>query len=227
MVTARTPGMAIVVAKVGPVVGRAQVTVTNPTLVQIVLSPSPLTLPRGLSHQLTATGVYADGSALDLTADARWTASNDHATVSAGLVTALKPGKSTLRARFGGQTGSLQISITNAELVELQVEPSAPSLPKGLSQAFRATGIYQDGTRHDVTSRVTWSSEDPAVGTIAPTGLALAQDIGSTAVRASLGGISTETRLEVTPATLARIEVTDTTASLPKGLSRNLIATGV
>ena len=45
-------------------------------LASIAIGPPDTNLPRGLVHQYTATGIYADGSKLDLTTSVVWTSSN-------------------------------------------------------------------------------------------------------------------------------------------------------
>ena len=58
--------------------GSMSVTVTKPVLASIAISPSPATVMVGAPSplQLTATGIYTDGSTQDLTSQVSWTAVN-------------------------------------------------------------------------------------------------------------------------------------------------------
>ena len=39
--------------------------------------------------------------------------------------------------------------------------PANPTVAKGLTEQFTATGTYSDGTTADLTSQVTWASGQP------------------------------------------------------------------
>ena len=65
-----------------------------------------------------------------------------------------------------------------------------PSVVKGLTEQFSATGTYTDGTTAGLTSQVQWASGTASVATISSTGLATACAPGMTAITASLGSIT-------------------------------------
>ena len=122
--------------------------------------------------------------------------------------------------------------MTPATLASIEVTPPSPSAAKGTTAQFRATGVFSDHSTQDLTSQVTWSSSDPAVATISSaagsTGLALARDVGSTHISAALNGVaSPDASLTVTAATLASIQVTPPSPSIPNGLTQQFTATGV
>jgi RHS repeat-associated protein len=82
-------------------------------------------------------------------------------------------------------------------LVEIVVEPAAPIVLAGDSQAFTATGVYDDGTSSSLTTSVTWSSGASDVASIAASGVASALAAGTTTITAMLGTISGTTTLTV------------------------------
>ena len=65
--------------------------------------------------------------------------------------------------------------------------PANPSIAKGLTEQFTATGTYSDGSTPDLTSSVTWASANTAVATIATTGLAIDAGDGSSTITADAG----------------------------------------
>jgi uncharacterized protein YjdB len=99
----------------------------------------------------------------------------------------------------GGGGGAAPAAVS---LVSIEVSPVNPSIAVGTTQQFKATGIYSDNSKQDLTTQVTWSSSDVAVASISNTagsnGLATAIKVGSTTITATLGGISGTTTLTVT-----------------------------
>ncbi|HZR79606.1 MAG TPA: FG-GAP-like repeat-containing protein [Candidatus Binatia bacterium] len=82
-------------------------------------------------------------------------------------------------------------------LASIVVEPASPIILAGETQAFTATGVYDDGTSEDLTALVGWSSGTPAVATIDPAGVATGVGGGTSTITAALGPISGSTTLTV------------------------------
>ena len=95
--------------------------------------------------------------------------------------------------------------------------PANPSVPKGLTQQFTATGTYSDNSTQDLTSQVTWASATTSVATITTAGLATAVATGTSTISATLGAITGSTVLTVTAAVLQSIAVTPANPSVAKG----------
>ena len=116
---------------------------------------------------------------------------------------------------------------SSASLVSIAVTPSGPSIPKGLTQQFTATGTYSDESTQNLSSTATWNSATPAVATISATGLATGVAAGTSSITASFGGITSNSALlSVTPPTLVSIAVTPASASVGVGLTQQFTATG-
>jgi uncharacterized protein YjdB len=229
-------GTATVSATFLGVVGTTVVTVTNATLLAIDLSPSAPTAPAGLTLQLHATGVFSDGSTQDLTDFATWASSDatrasvSNTAGSEGLVSALLVGGPTVSATALGVTGSTTFTVSSALLTSLSVTPASATVPRGLSQAFTATGSFTDGSTADITDAVTWSTSDSAVATISNAsgshGRATGAGVGSVLLTATLSGRSGSASLAVTPAALVSLDVTPVNPTMPLGLGVQLSATG-
>ena len=230
-------GSTTVSASSGGVTGDTTLTVTDATLVSIEVSPAAPSIANGQTQQFTATGLYTDNSTEDLTAQAIWASSDiavatiSNAAGSNGLATAVALGTPTVYATSGGVTGETTLTVTDATLVSIEVSPAAPSIANGQTQQFTATGLYTDNSTEDLTTQVTWASSDGAVATVsnAPgsNGLATTAGLGSTTVSASSGGVSGETTLTVTDATLVSIEVSPAAPSVTNGLTQQFTATGL
>ncbi|MCG6169233.1 beta strand repeat-containing protein [Leptospira sanjuanensis] len=230
-------GTVSVTATIGGIEGFTDFTVTQATLVSIAVTPAFSSKAKGLTQQFTATGIFTDNSAQDLTALATWTSSSGAVNVSnvsgsEGLAQTLFTGSSVITAAFDGISGNTSFTVTSAILTSIQVNPNNPSLAKGLTRSFFATGIYSDLTNADITTSVTWASSDPTVSTISNAtgseGYAFGNSIGSANITASLGTVtSSSSTLSVTAAELVSIGITPASSSKAKGLTENFSATGI
>jgi trimeric autotransporter adhesin len=76
-------------------------------------------------------------------------------------------------------------------LTSIAVTPNPPpSLSKGHTQQFKALGEYSDGTTADITSRVTWTSDNTAAAAIDNSGLATGVEAGIANITAALDGVT-------------------------------------
>ena len=104
--------------------------------------------------------------------------------------------------------------------VSIIVSPTNSTLTTGGAQQYTATGNYSNGSPQDITSQVTWSSTNSAVATVNGTGMVTAVTPGTTAINASLGGVSGSTLLRVLTG-----QLTIATTSLPSGIQNTTYAT--
>jgi hypothetical protein len=92
--------------------GTSTLTVSPATLSSLAITPNPISLAKGASQQLTATGIYSDTTARDLTNVATWLSSTatvvavSNANGSRGLLTAVGSGSSSVTASFQGITSA-------------------------------------------------------------------------------------------------------------------------
>ena len=89
--------------------------------------------------------------------------------------------------------------MTPATLTSITVSPTNPSIPRGTSVSFTATGHYSDGTTQDLTEMATWTSSDPSGAFVWNTagshGLAEGLATGAVTITAALGSVSGATTL--------------------------------
>jgi len=229
-------GASNVSAALDGVMGSTDFTVTEAVLVSIQVTPSNPSIPKGMTLQLSATGIYSDHSTQDLTKQVTWSSSAasvaavSNAADSMGLATSFEMGSTAISTTLDSVTGSTDFTVTEAALVSIQVAPDNPNLPKGTTRQLTATGIYTDNSTQDLTKQVTWGASDPSVASVSNAdgsdGLATALAVGSATVSAALGMVSGTTALEVTAAALVAIEVSPADPGLAKGTTRQLTATG-
>jgi hypothetical protein len=197
------------------------------SLVSIAVTPANPSIAKGASQQFTATGTYSDSSTQNLTSSVTWSSTNTAAAMigSGGLATGVGTGTTTISATSGSISGSTTLTVTAPTLVSIAVTPANPSIAKGATQQFAATGTYSDNSTQNLTSSVTWSSTNTAVATITSAGLATAAGTGTATISAASGSISGSTNLSVT-ATLVSIAVTPTNPSISQGGTQQFTATG-
>lgn len=228
--TAVKGGSVTVTATFGTISGTGSVVVSAPTLSSITISPSVFSIASGQSKQLSALGVYSNGTSQDVTNQVTWNSLNTaSATVSSsGLVSGVSAGTATITATIGSTTGSAVATITAAQLQSIIVTPGAASIATGQTQAFTANGVFSDGSTSDITSSVTWSSSATNFATIDATGLATGVSAGIANISATSGAVTSTVPavLTVTPAVLTEIDISPDAQYIPVGGQLQLTLTG-
>ena len=224
-------GTTTITATYGSTVGRTTLTVTSVTLSSISVSPNNPVIARGFTEQLTATGIFLDGTNFNITTQATWSSSkNSVATVdNTGLLRGIGPGTATITAASGDISGTTTIMVTSATLISISLSPASPSIPSipaGITQQFTATGAFSDGTSLDISTQVTWSSSNISVATIIRSGLATSLAAGTSTITATYQTISGNTILTVTSAGLTSISVTPTNPNVAQKATQQFKAIG-
>ncbi|MGH9711756.1 MAG: Ig-like domain-containing protein [Candidatus Acidiferrales bacterium] len=207
----------------------ASLQVTSATLVSIAVTPMNQTITKGQTKQFTATGTFSDSSMQNITGSVTWSSLNPgFATISTGgLATGVGVGTATIQAKQGSIPGTTNLTVSAATLLSIAVTPTNPTIGKGLTQQFTATGTYSDNSMQNLTSSVTWSSLTPSVATITTGGLATAVNIGSSTIQAQLGSVTGSTTLTVNTVSLAVLVVgPQNPAIADNGATQSFTATG-
>jgi uncharacterized protein YjdB len=227
-----------------PVVGTLALTINDGKLLSIAVTPATPSIAIGTKLQFVAIGTFNDGAKQDITGDVTW--SSDAATKAtvdaAGLAAGVAEGTANITATSGtGATaiaGSTKLTVKNVTLSSVVVTPNPTppnSIAKGTTLQFKATGFFSDTTTQDLTDTATWSAAMPTIVSISndpeDNGLATGTAVGMTTVKATvvIGATtvaSTPVMLNVTVQTLVSVAITPSPASVAKGATLNLIATG-
>ncbi|HKO50247.1 MAG TPA: Ig-like domain-containing protein, partial [Polyangiaceae bacterium] len=216
--------------------GSTTLTVTAATLVSIAVTPAAPSVAKGRTQQFTALGTYTDASTQTLTTTATWASSDtaiatvSNAPGSQGLASTVAIGPTTISATVGSTTGSTTLTVTAAALVSIAVTPTTPTVAKGLTQQFAATGIFTDASTQILTTSVTWGSGDTATATVSNApgsqGLVSTVAVGSSAISATLSGVTGSTTLTVSIATLVSLAVTPANADVAQNGTQQFTLTG-
>ena len=220
-------GVADVSAIYHAIISTTSVTVGPPALLSIVITSSRASLPVGQWTQLGATGNFSDGTVQDLTQSVTWTSSEPAITVTtSGKAVAAATGVATISATSGSITGTVNLTVTPAVVIALNVVPASLSLSLGNSGQLTATAMLSDGTSQDVTGSVTWSASPSTVVTANAQGNITGVGKGTALVSASYQGATASAAVSVGPPALTGITIAMDQASLPVGGSEQLTASG-
>ncbi len=242
LATAVAPGTVSIRASYSSELGSATLTVTSAVITSIEVSPATSTVARGLTKTFTATAVYSNGTTATLSSGVGWTSSNTgRATIAGsgtGTATGVSEGAVTITASYDHDndagtpalTAQASLTVTEAILTSISVSPTTPSVPRGQSQAFTATGNYSDSSTLDITDSVVWTSSNTAVATISNVdgsrGTASTLATGATTITASLDAVMGTSNLTVTSAVVTSITVSPATRTIARGLTQQYQAIG-
>jgi uncharacterized protein YjdB len=227
LVTAVASGSSTITAAMNGVTGTTSLTVDPPQLASIIVDQDGDTVPLGLPDQLTATGVFNDGSTATLFGVSFTSSDPTIVSVDAnGLAASNAVGAVTITATLGSVSGTGILTVGPQTLVSMAVTPTNPTIPLGLQQQFVVTGTFTDSSTQQLTDGVTWVSSDPTVASVDANGLASSVALGSSTITANVGALSSSGSLTVTAAQLVSVAVTPTSASIPVAVTQQFTATG-
>lgn len=230
--TAIEPGGSLVTASLDGVSSNSlELSIGAATLSAITVTPTLGALKSGETRQFAAIGVYSDGDRVDLSGEVSWSSSEQSVLVvdKHGLAQAVKAGSSLVRAsKDGVVSDAVTVVVLPAELTGITLTPANTQLRVGGAQQFTATGHYDDGSSVNLSSSVTWQSDEPGIATVDPTGLVSAVAVGQTAIRAMVGGLSSPAvQVDVTEVALSTIHISAPTLAMYPGAKQQLTATAL
>ncbi len=195
-------------------------------LTAVSVTPTAPSMAPVTTLQLRAQAVYSGGTGLDVTALAVWASADDGvANVnSGGVVSAVAAGSTTITATYGGHSESTVLTVS--DLLTVAVTPAAPTIARGTTEQFIATGTLQNAATQDLTSFATWGSSDTGVAAVNSAGLASMGTVtaGSTTISATFSMVTGSTTL--TSARVASIAVAPASAAIVHGATQQFTATG-
>ena len=228
LATAVGTGTTTISAISGTVSGSASLTVSAATLVSIAVTPANSSMSIGTTKQFTATGTFSDSSTQDITSTALWSSSSAAVVTinNQGLASSVATGTATVTATVGTVSGSTQLTVSTAHLVSISISPTNPTIAKGTSIKFTATGTFSDGSTSTKLSGLSWKSSKPNLAQVRSSGIAHGKKNGSVTIRASASGITGTTSLTVSSGTLASIAISPLAPSVAVGTTQQFVATG-
>jgi len=213
-------------------VGSTLLTVTEPVLQSITVTPanpSILTLSTG---NFKAVGNYSDGSKPDITSQTTWSSSNTTiATIDgSGTVSTLLQGTTTITASLNGVPGTSNLRVTGGNLTGITLTPATVTLVKGTVGRITAKGTFSNGSIRDITGAVAWSPVNTSIVTVTTPGgnlawlnpLAVTPQSTPTTVTAKSGTVTAATTLSVTAPQLQFITISPAILDLVAGTGSRL-----
>lgn len=160
------PGITRISASMAGITGTTIVNSISTGLVSIQVTPINPSSIRGCTLRFTATGIYDNKTTINLTRQVAWSSSDTSVVKvsndleSKGYAVVIGSGETAISASFADIMGQTMVKATSADLVSIQVTPANSRKPVGLWEQFVATGIYSDGSHHNITPDVKWSVEN-------------------------------------------------------------------
>ena len=225
LVTAQSPGSAIITATVEGKSETSTVTVTAPVPNVVVLTPAQALVQEGSTMQLTGQVLDNLGRVMPNVTVAYSSSNTAVATVNAsGLVTGVTPGKATITGTSSGKTGTAEITVTAIPVASVSVTPSNPTITLGRTITLTAQPRAANG--QSLTGRsVVWSSSAPGIASVSSTGVVTGAGIGSAVIFASIDGVLGHTTVTVVPVPVSSVTVSPATANVAIGSTTQLSAT--
>jgi len=127
------------------------VTVLEPSVTGLALSPPGVGVQNATTRQFTATATYNNNTDRDVTLFATWTATGG--TISSGGLfrAGNTPGAFEVQAAFGGRTATASGTVTIV-VIAVRLDPSTATLLAAGTQQFAANALYSNGSSQVVTN---------------------------------------------------------------------------
>ncbi len=210
------------------------VNVSQVNLTGIEISPKQTTIAAGQKLSFRATAIFGNQTSRDITSLVTWesgdelVAAIDNRPGRNGQALSYKPGITTITATYSGQTSDIILTVTDAELTNIEVSPASISLVKGMKYDFVATAFFSDGSQRRVTDQATWSSTSKIVTPVSgqDNGQFQTNETGSALVVASLNQKQGYAQVEVSSATLDSLSIVAETARQALGTTQLLTLFG-
>ena len=201
VVTGVGKGTATITAKYGETTLTGSVTVTPAYTYELVLNRTSMSMAKGATGTIVATyKTYADGvleSSTNVTSTATWSSGNTSvATVSAGTVTGMGAGTTTITATYNGKSATCSVTVVGSATLSLGW--TSATMEKGSVRTNAAIYNPNNGTAStNVTSSAVWTTSNAGVAT-AGSGTITAQGKGTCTITVTYNGLSASCTVTVT-----------------------------
>lgn len=190
---------------------------------RVVVSPASATVIAGKTASFAAQALDASGAVMTGQA-ITWSSSDTSvAVVSAGMVTARRPGTANIIAASGTAQGIAPVTVIPVPVASVTVAPAPDTI--FVSRTVQLVATPGDEAGVALTGRtVSWSSSDTTVATVAATGLVTGRAVGTATVTATIEGKSGSAQIVVRLVPVASIALSPSAPSLVVGSALTLTA---
>ena len=217
VVTAKKVGSATITAKVSDKSATCSISVVPTPVTSVTLNKANASLKVGETISLTATVKPDDATDKTVTWE---TSEASVATITDGVVTAIKLGSATITAKAGDKSAVCAITVIPTPVTSVTLNQPSASLKVGETVTLTATVKPDDAT--DKT--VTWTTSDASVATV-DNGMVIAKKVGSATITAKAGSISATCAITIIPTPVTSVTLDQTGATLKVGETITLTAT--
>ncbi|MBQ1947156.1 MAG: S-layer homology domain-containing protein [Clostridia bacterium] len=179
-------GTITITATYGDLSGTMVLEVVKKEIESITATATATELIEGQTADITVMAVYNNGSSEDVTEAAAFVSGNDHMTVSANTVTAVKAGLTTVEITYGEFSADILFVIMAREITGIEVLPSDATVLIGEEFEITASYVYNDGSKEDASAEASFAVAIPEYVTMEGN-KALAVAVGTTAITVTLG----------------------------------------
>ncbi|MEW6996689.1 Ig-like domain-containing protein [Colwelliaceae bacterium BS250] len=196
--------------------------------VELLITPENIQVSANTSFSYRAIAIFSDESQQDVTENTSWESSDiTVATItSLGLATTDKTGVINVSAVFapkvaGQSSVSAQTTLTvsEASLVALELSPFQYEALIGLTVAYQAVAIYDDGYQLDITQLAEWQSDDELIAQVSNNvttkGQAIANAVGKTNIKVKFAQLTNEAQLLVLDVEPVKMVISPGNAQVP------------
>ena len=229
-------GTTQIIAAMGDISAFVDLTVSEAVFNQLRILPQNKTIPVYSQEQFSAQAIFSDLTVEDVTHQVIWFSDDPQVAdffdedTQKGLLTSEKPGITTILAMYKDLTGATFLTVSDAALQSIIVDPSSISIPMGGMHQFSAMGIFSDDTSYDITDKVEWTTSEITVARVSNDspnkGLVNTISTGTTYVRATFQTITGYASLTVRAPDLLSIRISPENITIDRGSSKQLQATG-
>ncbi len=203
LVTAEGAGSTSVTVTYQGKTATVPVTVTEPKVVSISATPSPVNVYTEETQQLTVIATMSDGTTRDVTDISTYKSiKTSVATVSSeGLVSGVKAGTTNITVTCQGKTAIVPVSVTKAPVTSLgiTIQPDPVQVSIGCSVRLVVTDVLSNGTSIVITSQASYQIEDTSYATITAGGILYGKKLGETTLIVTYKGHTYDIPVTVVP----------------------------
>ncbi len=175
-------------------------------LTGLAFEPAALELAAGDSAAVKVFALYSGGSRFDVSAQVQWQVAPEAPVSVTDLgIRADAPGEGQIIATFEGQSASLPVNVTPAELRGIRLAFDG-RLVLGLEVSLSVTGLYSDGERALDPADLTWRSSNKDIAAV-EAGRVTAKAEGAVTITAGLDGMESSLKLDAVPAAATELKV--------------------
>lgn len=179
-----------------------------PSIVDIKLSETKVSLLPGEEDQITVTALYSDNTTEDVTKQTKWESDNlKVATVTKGKIIAKKEGTAKIKATYSGK--SKEISVKVLQIKSIYADSNSLMIVAGEKRKLKIKAKYEGNKIVDISNKVTLTSNNTQSVIVDKNRNIVAKNQGFSTITASYENKEIDIAVTVIEGKILENEVTD------------------